>query len=214
MAVWLLKNYKALYFDQVRYYPSSLSSKSLIIQVSYHPSPSSTKPHSSSLHQSRFFLLCPSSRLEGFFIDNIYTLLSFGFLPHPPHRLGGFSLINPLSGFPPQFPNGLGGFSPAIQPFETHQLPYGAKMFSVAPRFSSPVFFIGLGGFSPGSHSYLQRFYAQRSSRPKKEAIVITWLLEPERRASEAEVTWRQSSRFHPGQLGLHLNASPSRALI
>ena len=47
----------------------------------------------------------------------------------------------------------LGGFTPATGPFETHQLPYGARIFSVVSRFSSPVSFIGLGGFSPGFHS-------------------------------------------------------------
>ena len=41
------------------FWPSLSSSKSLIIQVSYHPSPSLTKPRPSSFHQSRFFLPCP-----------------------------------------------------------------------------------------------------------------------------------------------------------
>ena len=95
--------------------------------------------------------------MEGFFIDDIYILWSFGFSPRPSYGLGGFSLIDSLSGFPLQFPTGLGGFSPATWPFETHQLPYGARMFSVVSRFSSPVSFIRLGGFSPGSHSSLQR---------------------------------------------------------
>ena len=43
----------------------------------------------------------------------------------------------------------LGGFSPETWLFETHQLPYGARMFLVVFRFSSPVSLIGLGGFSP-----------------------------------------------------------------
>ena len=174
IAIRFLKNYTAHYFDQVPYHPSLLSSKSLIIQVPYHPSPSLTKPRFSSLYQSRFFLLCLSSRLKGFFIDDIYTLLSFGFPPRPPHWLGGFSLIDLLSGFPLQFPTGLGGFSQATQPYETHQLPYKAWMFSMVPRFSSSVSLIRLGGFSPSFHSSLHRFHAQQSSRPKKEAIVIT----------------------------------------
>ena len=78
MAVRLLKNYTAPYSDQVSYHPSPLSSKSLIIQVPYHPSPSFEqvlpRTNPSSLHQSRFFLPCPQSRLEGFFIDDNYTL--------------------------------------------------------------------------------------------------------------------------------------------
>ena len=41
------------------FWPSPSSSKSLIIQVPYHPCPSSTKPRPSSLHQSRFFFPCP-----------------------------------------------------------------------------------------------------------------------------------------------------------
>ena len=145
---------------QVPYHLSLLSSKSLIIQVPYHPSPLLTKPHFSSRHQSRLFLLYPLSRLEGFFLDNIYTLWSFSFLPCLSHWLGGFSSIDPLSGFLPQFPTGLGGFSPATRPFKSHQLSYGARMFSVAPRLSSPVYLIGLGGCSLGSHSSLQCFHA------------------------------------------------------
>ena len=69
---------------------------------------------------------------------------------------GGFLLIDPLSGFPPQFPTGLGGFSSATWPFETYQLPYGTRIFSVVFRFSSPVFLIGLGSFASGSHSSFQ----------------------------------------------------------
>ena len=91
----------------ILFWPSLLLSKSLIIQVSYHPSPSSTKPCSSSLHQSRFFFPCPLSRLEGFFIDDIYTLWNFGFPSHLPHRLGDFLSIDLLSGFPAQVPTRL-----------------------------------------------------------------------------------------------------------
>ena len=47
----------------------------------------------------------------------------------------------------------LESFSAATWPFETHQLPYGARMFSVILRFSFSVSLIGLGGFSPGFHS-------------------------------------------------------------
>ena len=47
---------------------------------------------------------------------------------------------------------GLGGFLSAIWPFETYQLPYRAKIFSVVFWFSSSISFIGLEGFSPGLH--------------------------------------------------------------
>ena len=77
----------------------------------------------------------------------------FGFFSPDPSWLGGFSLIDPLSGFPPQFfLIGLRGFSLATRSFETHQLSYGARMFSIVSQFSSPVFLIGLEGFSPDSY--------------------------------------------------------------
>ena len=117
-----------------------------------------------------------------------------------------FHWLISLSDFPPQFPiTRLGGFSPATWSFETHQLPYGASIFSLVSRFFSSVSLIEFGGFSLGSHSrfsfkiFIQgsiqgshsrfsfkiplispfnKFHAQQSSRPKKEAIVITWPLE------------------------------------
>ena len=55
-------------------------------------------------------------------------------------QLGGFSSIDPLSGFFPQFPTGLGGFSLATWSFETYQLSHGARMFSLVTRFSFSVF--------------------------------------------------------------------------
>ena len=79
-------------------------------------------------------------------------LWSFDFLPIFSYRLGGFSSIGPLSGFPPQFPNGLRSFLPTTWPFEIYQLSYKTRMFSVVSRFSSPVSLIGLRGFSPGFH--------------------------------------------------------------
>ena len=51
----------------------------------------------------------------------------------------GFSSIEPLSGFPPQFPTGLEGFSLVTWLFETHQLSYRARMFSVLSWFFSSV---------------------------------------------------------------------------
>ena len=53
---------------------------------------------------------------------------------------------------PSLFIIGLGDFSPATWPFETHQLPYGARMLSVVFRFSSLVSLIGLRGFLPDLH--------------------------------------------------------------
>ena len=97
-----------------------------------------------------------------------------------------FLLIDSLSGFPPQSPViGLGGFSLATWSFETHQLLYGARMFSLVSPFSSSVsqwverFFTKL-------HSYLH-LYIWRSSRLRGKAIVISWSLHP--------VIW---SRRHP----------------
>ena len=72
MAVQLLKNYTAPYFDQVSYHPRSLSSKSLIILVPHRPD----------------------------HVPPLSTDLGFSFLVL--HLLGGFSLIDPLSGFLPQ----------------------------------------------------------------------------------------------------------------
>ena len=115
-------------------------------------------------------------------------LWSSGFPPTFPHYvLEVFYRLIPLSGFPPQSPTTrLGGFSPATwSSFETHPLPYGARMFSLVTRFSSSVsHHLGWEVFLqvpiPGSHSRFplklsfNRFHAQRSLRLKREAIVIT----------------------------------------
>ena len=131
--------------------------------------------------------------------------------------LGSFSLIDLLSDFPLEFSTGLGGFSPAIWPFETYQLPYKAKMFSMFFWFSSLVSLIGLGGFSLSSNleflfkvliqdSYsrfpfydfhsrflsklpFNRFHTHRSLRLKREVIVI--ILSSEQRALKVEVMWQ-----------------------
>ena len=68
------------------------------------------------------------------------------------HQLEGFWLINALSGFLPLFSSKLASFSLATWFFETHQFFYAARIFLVVFWFSSSVFFIGLGGFSPGFH--------------------------------------------------------------
>ena len=52
----------------------------------------------------------------------------------------------------------LEGFSLVTWPFETHQLLYGVKIFSMISRFLFPVFFIGLRGFLSGSHFFFQWF--------------------------------------------------------
>ena len=151
----------------------------------------------------RFFLPCPSQGWKVLFVDDIYTTLrSFGFPLIFPYRvLEVFHWLIPLSGFPPQSPiTGLGGFLPATwSSFETYQLLYGARMFSLVTRFSSSVsHHLGWEVFHQvpiqgshsrfpfkvpiqGSHSRFpskfpfNRFHAQRSSRLKREAIVITW---------------------------------------
>ena len=122
--------------------------KSFIIQVSYHPSPSSTKPRPFSLHQSRFFLPCPSSRLEGFFINDIYTLIFRFSFPVPLIAWEVFYWLIPCPVFPLSLPIiGLGGFLPATWPFETHQLPHGARIFSFITWFSSSVSYNWVGRF-------------------------------------------------------------------
>ena len=177
LAVRLLKNYTAPYSDQ----------------VPYHLSPSSNKPLLSlsisiSLHQSRFFFSYPQSRLEGFFIDNIYTLWSLGFFPQSPSLIGRFfidwffvrfsSPVSPSSGWEVfhqqhdllkliSFPIEL-GYSQWSPGFPLQSLSLGWEVFYQVPIS-------------------LQRFHTQQSSRPKKEAIVITWPLE--RRVSEVKVT-------------------------
>ena len=55
-----------------------------------------------SSHTFGFSFPVLSSSWKVFFIDDIYTLWSFGFPPRPPHQLGGFSSIDPLFGFPSQ----------------------------------------------------------------------------------------------------------------
>ena len=132
------KSWTALYSDQVPPRPSLPSTKSLL------------SPH---IFGFSFPVLNPGWKVFLLTISTPYDLSIF--LPSPLHELGGFLLIDPLSGFLSQFPTRLGGFSPATWLFKTHQLPYKAKMFSMVSRFSSPVSPIGLGGFSLGSHFFL-----------------------------------------------------------
>ena len=99
------------------------------------------------IHKASIFLLSFSSRLESF--------LS----------------IDPLSGFPLLSSIiGLGGFWPTTWSFETHQLLYRARIFSLVSRFSSPIsqwvkrFFTRL-------HSYL---HIWRSWYLREKVIVMS----------------------------------------
>ena len=128
------------------FWPSPLSSKSLLEQtppfsINLDPSPSiSVFPSLSFVQVERFFYW----RYLYLMILRFFSSVSFigwevfyRLIPYPIFLLS-LSII------------GLGGFSPATWPFETYQLPYGARIFSVVSRFSSPVSLIRLGGFSPG----------------------------------------------------------------
>ena len=103
------------------------------------------------------------------------SILICRFFPFVYYHLfqGFFSSIDLLSGFPPQSPViGLGGFSPATWSFETHQLPYGARMFSLVSRFSSPVS-QWVGRFFTKLHSYLH-LHVRWSSCLRGKAIVMS----------------------------------------
>ena len=68
---------------------------------------------------------------------------------------------------------GLGGFSLATWSYETHQLFYGARMFSLVFQFSSPVS-QWVGRVFIKLHLYLY-LYVWRSSRLRRKAIVMSW---------------------------------------
>ena len=87
----------------------------------------------------------------------------------------------------------LGGFSPVTWPFETHQVPYGARVFSVVSRFSSPVSLIGLIGFSPGFHS---RFpFRVPFKVPLQQISCLTELISKERGNCNNVTLGAESSR-------------------
>ena len=208
-------------FDSWRTIQHLNLTKSLIIQVPPQTSLSSNKPLlSPSTFGFSFPVLSPDWKV---FLLTIFII--FWFFSHiSSSSSGGFLLIDFLVRFSsPVSLIGLGDFLLATWSFETHQLPYGARMFSLVIRFSSLIshhlgwevfhqqhdllrlisFPAGRGcfhwssGFSPqslslglevfhqvflqGSHSRFpskfpfNRFHAQRSSRLKREAIVITW---------------------------------------
>ena len=104
-------------------------------------------------HTSSVFLFLSLIQVGRFFHQ--WYLWSFGFLPPFPHHvLEVFHWLIFLFGFLPQSPiTRLGSFSPATWSFKTYQLLYRARVFLLLTGFSSSVSLIGLGGFSPGSHS-------------------------------------------------------------
>ena len=148
-----------------------------LYSILFRPNPSLSKSLFSPPISVFFFLFLVQIRR---FFHQQY-LWSFGFLSTFPHRvLEVFYQLNP---YPVFFFSlsiiGLRDFSPAIWFSETHQLPYGARMFSVVSWFSSSVFFIGLRDFLLSFIQVsLQWFHAHQSSCLKREANVITWLLE------------------------------------
>ena len=150
------------------FWPSPLSFKFLIIQVSYHPSLLLSKsliiqvpPSNKSFLKQTFPLftnlgfsfpvLSPSWKVVLLTISTLYNLLVF-----LPILFISWDVFYRLIFCPVFFLSlpiiGLGGFLPAIWSLGTHQLPYKAKMFSVVSWFSSLVSLIGLGGFSPAFH--------------------------------------------------------------
>ena len=188
LAVWLLKELHSTLF-----WPSPLLSKSLLKPIPLF-----------SINLGFFFPVL--SLGWKVFSSTISTFIIFQF----------FSSISPLSGwevfhqlipcpvFIFSFPHRLGGFSLATWPYETHQLPYGARIFSVVSRFSSPVSFIGWEVFYPIPISFW-RFHAQRSLRLKKKAIVITWPRSGEFLKQKSRDN--NHPKLHPGQFGFHRNA-------
>ena len=110
-----------------------------------------------------------------------------------------------FSSIPPQSSiTGLGGFSPVIWSFETHQLLYRARMFSLSPGFPLQVF-IRLGGFSPGFHSSTNNFYAQWSSRLRRKAIVMSW-------SQDLLITWSRHVTIH--MICSHPNTWPTNFIL
>ena len=140
LAVRLLKNYIAPYFDQVSYHLSLSSNKSPLEQ---------TPPLSINL--GFFFpVFSPSWKV---FSLTISTLMIFRFSSLVLSS-SGWEVFHQLILCPVFLLSlpiiGLGGFSPATWSFETHQLPHGARMFSLVPRFSSSV-----------SHHWVGRFFTR-----------------------------------------------------
>ena len=124
------------------FWPNPLSSKFLLKQVF---------SFSTSLGFS-FPVFNPGWKVFSTIISILYSLLVF--LPVPLIGWEVFHQLIPCLVFLLSlFIIGLGDFSLATWPVETHQLPYGARMFSMVFRFSSPVSLIGLEGFSLDFHS-------------------------------------------------------------
>ena len=122
----------------------------------FRPSPSLTKVPSLITNLGFFFpVLSPGWKVFSTIIS------SFSFPSIFPHQvLEVFHQLIFLSDFLFQsLITGLKGFSIAIWFFETHQLFYGARMFSLVFRLSSSVSLIGFGSFLPSSNS---RFFPNR----------------------------------------------------
>ena len=60
----------------------------------------------------------------------------------------------------------------------------------IFPRFSISIFLIGLEGFPPSFHSLTNDFHAQKSSRLRRKAIVMSWLW-------DLPITWSQHVTTH-----------------
>ena len=181
MAVQLLKNYIATYFDQVPYHPSLLLFKSLL-QTSFSSNKLLFFPPTS------VFLSLSLVQIGRFFHWRYLHFMIFQFFFPSPLLVGRFFIDWSFVRFTsPVFLIRWGGFSSVIWPFETYQLLYGARMFSVVSQFSFPVFFIGLGGFLLGSHFFLTIPRSTKLvSKEKGNCNNVTL----ERRVFEAEVTW------------------------
>ena len=110
---------------------------------------------------------------------------------------------------------GLGGFLLATWPFETHQLPYKARIFLVVLRFSILISLIGLGGFLPGSHSFLQQFprSVELASKERGNCNNMTLGIGAKSSQSGSHVTTIIQD-FTLVTFDPHHNASPSRAPI
>ena len=171
--------------------------KFLIIQVPLQTSPSSNKsfleqtPLLSSNLGFSFPIFSPGWKV---FSLTISTLMIFRFSSSVLTSSGWevFYRLIPRPIFLFSLPIiGLRGFSLATWPFQTHQLSYRAKMFSVVFRFSFPVFLIRLGGFSPDSHSSFQRFprLAELASKEKGNCNNVTLRAGAESSQSRNHVT-------------------------
>ena len=142
LIVQLLKNYIAPYSDQVSFHLSLFSNKSFLEQ---------TPLFSINLGFS-FLVLSLGWKVFSSTIS-ILIIFRFSFSVLFSSGWGVFYQLIPRPVFLLNLPIiRFGGFSPATWTFETHQLSYRARIFSMVPRFSFLVSLIGLRGFSPDSY--------------------------------------------------------------